>query len=568
MLRCSVVPESAAKILVPRPPEWSVIEAVTRLLVSAVVLAALAAPARAQDAPGVATYAIVVGSNAGGPGQQTLRYAEDDARRVGAFLAEMGGYPAGSVDVVVAPTPDLVRERVDALQRRVQADLVAGKKTRVLFYYSGHARATALDLGAAQLPLAELRTRLFAVPAHLTVVVLDACQSGAFSRVKGAAPAADFSFNSKHQLDASGVAVLASSSGSELSQESEALRGSYFTHHLLVGMRGAGDTNRDGQVSIDEAYRYAYHQTLLATAETAVGGQHVSLEVDLKGWGEVPMSFPRAATSAIVLPATLEGKTLVEDRRAKAVVAETYKAKGAPMRIAVAPGEYQVLVRRGSQLSRCQITAGPGGAELDLSRCATEAIVVAATKGGGFARPWRIDLGMLAGAERRDQFLQTLEDFGWAEGAGGAGGVQVAVTKQIHEYVRVGGLASYTTAPGWSREDELTTQTFEWSAGALMAVAQARQTLFEGGRLGGYVTLGAGLAIARSTFVDPDAMTTHETFVGPALSTGAGLSLDTRFGLGFTLGYQFDYARVVDNLIGDTHASGGHRLALGLAWSY
>ena len=63
--------------------------------------------------------------------------------------------------------------------------------------------------------------------------------------------------------------MLASSSGSELSQESETLRSSYFTHHLLVGMRGAGDANRDGQVSIDEAYRYAYHQTLLATAETA-----------------------------------------------------------------------------------------------------------------------------------------------------------------------------------------------------------------------------------------------------------------------------------------------------------
>jgi len=549
------------------PREWSVIEAVTRfLLTMAVVLGAVASPAHADDA--VATYAIVVGSNAGGPGQATLRYAEDDARRVGAFLAEMGGYPASSVDVIVSPTPDRVREHIDALQKKIQADLAAGKKTRVLFYYSGHARATALDLGSSQLPLAELRTRLFSVPAHLTVVVLDACQSGAFSRVKGAAPAADFSFNSKNQLDASGVAVLASSSGSELSQESESLRGSYFTHHLLVGMRGAGDTNHDGQVSIDEAYRYAYHQTLLATAETAVGGQHVSLEVDLKGHGEVPMSFPRAATSAIVLPSTLEGKTLVEDKRAKTVVAETYKAKGAAVRIAVAPGEYQVLVRRGSQLSRCQITAGIGGTELDLSRCTTEAVTLGTTKGGGFERPWRVDLGLLGGAERHDQFIQTLEDFGWSEDSGGAGGFQLAITRQYHEHLRLGGVAIYSTAPSWTREDPLTKQTFDWSVTSLLAHAHASQTFFEGGRLGAYATLGLGISIARSTFVDPDEMTTHETFIGPALSAGAGLQLDTKLGLGFTMGYQFDYQRAVNNLIGDTHASGGHRVALGLAWSY
>ena len=248
-------------------------------------LACLASTAYADEP--IATYAIVVGSNAGGPGQTDLHYAEDDARRVGALLVELGGYKAEQVDIVVHPTPDKLRARINALADKLNVDLAAGRQSRVFFYYSGHARATALDLGAQELLLTELRQRLFQLPSKLTVVVLDACQSGAFSRVKGAAPAADFSFNSRQQLDATGVAVLASSSGSELSQESEQLKSSYFTHHLLVGMRGASDGNKDGLVTIDEAYRYAYHQTLLATAETAAGGQHVSLEVDLKGHGEV-----------------------------------------------------------------------------------------------------------------------------------------------------------------------------------------------------------------------------------------------------------------------------------------
>src|SRR6476620_814826 len=277
------------------------------------ILLCLSTAAWADD---VATYALVVGSNAGGPGPGELRYAEDDARRVGKHLTELGGYAPDQVDVIVHPSPDELRARIGKLSDKLAADDKAGRPTRVLFYYSGHARATALDLGSKELPLEELRQRLFALPSKLTVVVLDACQSGAFSRVKGAQPAADFSYNSRQQLDATGVAVLASSSGSELSQESEQLKSSYFTHHLLVGLRGAGDTNGDGLVTVDEAYRYAYHQTLLATAETAVGGQHVSLEVDLKGHGEVPLSFPRKSTAAIELPAALEGQTLIEDRRA------------------------------------------------------------------------------------------------------------------------------------------------------------------------------------------------------------------------------------------------------------
>ena len=232
------------------------------------ILLWLTAAAYADD---VATYAIVVGSNAGGPGQGELRYAEADAGRVGKLLTELGGYAPDQIDIVLHPTPDELRARLGKLADKLAADDKAGRPTRVLFYYSGHARATALDLGNKELPLSELRQRLFELPSKLTVVVLDACQSGAFSRVKGAEPAADFSFNSRQQLDATGVAVLASSSGSELSQESEQLKSSYFTHHLLVGLRGAGDTNGDGLVTVDEAYRYAYHQTLLATTETAVG---------------------------------------------------------------------------------------------------------------------------------------------------------------------------------------------------------------------------------------------------------------------------------------------------------
>ncbi|MBA3464022.1 MAG: caspase family protein [Deltaproteobacteria bacterium] len=533
----------------------------------------LAAGTAHADAPpdrAVATYALVVGSNAGGPGQTDLKFAEDDARRVAGLLTELGGYTADTVDVIVHPTPDQLRDRLVKLSTRVNADLAAGRQSRVFFYYSGHARATALDLGNQQMPLAELRTRLFSVPAALTVVVLDACQSGAFSRVKGAAPAADFSFNSRNQLDATGIAVLASSSGSELSQESETLRSSYFTHHLLVGMRGAGDTNKDGQVSIDEAYRYAYHQTLLATAETAVGGQHVSLEVDLKGHGEVPMSFPRAATSSIELPAALEGKTLVEDRRAKAVVAETYKAKGASVRIAVAPGDYQVLVRSGTRLARCQVIAGPGGATVDLARCTSEAIVGTTTKGPGvpaFVPQQTIELLLFAGPERTDGYTDTLMNFGYAEQGlfpmnRGLGALYL---RQLSKQLWVGGAGSYEVSPEWKRVDSDTSLATDWSTTRALAIGRAVQMAGESGFLstfGVYAQVGAGIAVARSHFKDADDHWTNETDVGLALTGGAGLKLESPWleGWGGTIGYELAFSPSLKNDIGDRHASGGHRL--------
>jgi hypothetical protein len=545
-------------------------------------IAPLVCCASVAQADTATTYALVVGSNAAGPGQTTLKYAEDDARRVGSILGELGGVAAGNVDVVLQPSPQKLRDAIDRLAQRVAADEAAGKQARIFFYYSGHARSNAVDLGPQALPLAELRQRLLAVRATLTIVVLDACQSGAFSRVKGATPAADFSFNSRQQLDATGIAVLASSSGSELSQESEQLKSSYFTHHLLVGMRGAGDANADGIVSVDEAYRYAYHQTLLSTAATAVGGQHVSLEVDLKGHGEVALAFPRAASRSIVLPAALEGQALVHDKRSKTVVAETYKAAGTATRIAVAPGEYEVMVRQGTQMRRCQVSTVSGESSVDLSRCSTEAVVAAAKKGGGFERPWHLELTGTIGAERRDAYTDTLENFGYKEEfLDPSRGIGIALARRVHEKLWIGGSGTWVRAPRWTRETDAMPLRFDWSTTTLLATVKGVHMFADHGvwsRFGVYAQGGAGLAIGRTRLLDQDDDAHTATHFGPALSAGAGLHLGSPgyyrkvpsvlMPVSLTLGYELVYAPAISNNTGDTHASGGHRFTLGLGYDF
>jgi len=531
------------------------------------LLAVLAGTAYADD--NVTTYALVVGSNTGGPGQSELHYAETDAARVGALLTELGGYEADQVDVIVHPSPAELRDRLAKLAVKVAADQAAGKQSRVFFYYSGHARAAAIDLGDTEMPLVELRTRLFEIPSTLTVVVLDACQSGAFSRIKGAAPAADFSISSRQHLDAQGVAVLASSSGSELSQESEQLQGSYFTHHFLVGLRGAGDANHDGQVTLDEAYRYAYHQTLLATAETAVGGQHVSLEVELKGHGEVPLSFPRAATATVELPAMMEGQALVEDTRAHTVVAETYKARGAAVRIAVAPGDYDVVVRHNTTLSHCPVVGGV----VDLDHCTSEPIVVATAKGGETETetdertiPMRLEVGGILGPERRDAYTSSLAGFGYSEQAlSPSAGVEVHAMFGINSHLWVGVLSSNTSMPSWSHAvtGSNLEEKLEWNTQTLLAAARG---VLGTGRLTAYGELGAGLGRGSTHLHGADNMTYDDSSLGPAFAVGAGLHVDIWHGIGVSTGYELDYAPVVKDLIGNTHASGGHRGLLSITF--
>ncbi|HEU5060734.1 MAG TPA: caspase family protein [Kofleriaceae bacterium] len=542
-----------------------------RWLVLAAVLAAGMPGARAAAPPDPAAHALVVGSNAGGRGQAELRFAERDARRMAELLRELGGFPAEQVDLVLAPSRSQLDRALDRLARRVADDVAAGRTPRVLFYYSGHARATALNLGPEELSLVDLRARLLAMSGGLTVVVLDACQSGAFSRVKGAAPAADFSYNSLARLSATGIAVLASSTGSELSQESDRLASSYFTHHLIVGLRGAGDTSKDGKVSLDEAYRYAYHQTLLATAATAVGAQHVSLEVDLKGKGEVAITHPSTAGSHLELPAALDGEVLVERRRAGAVVAELHKARGEAVRLALAPGEYRVLVRApgADHLDQCDLVLPRGGGRrLDTARCEEVALRDESAKGGpGWRGPrLAIELGVGPAFAIDDEFTDRLEGFGYQDrSALVPGHVGLAVLIAVHRHLEVGGEIGTLGSGRYAREAD-TRIDYHWNTQALGAVARGRYPLF-GSLLSPYLQVGAGVATS-STSLDAPTMDQRERYWGWHASGAVGLELMPWRHLGFFAQASLVTAPVIENLAGDSHDSGGAFWRVGLRGAF
>jgi hypothetical protein len=524
------------------------------------------------------SLAVVVGTNHGGPGQTELRFAEDDARAVATVLEGLGRYEADKVQLLIRPSVKQVVQALDGLSARAAEARRQGGQVQVLFYYSGHARASALNLGDEEFPLGDLRARLLSLPATVTIVLLDACQSGAISRVKGAEPTADFSFNSVSRLETAGIAVMASSTGTELSQESETLRGSYFTHHLLVGLRGAGDADGDGRVTLGEAYRYAYNQTLTATAATAVGSQHATLETGLRGKGEVVLSYPAAASAQLELPATLAGELLVRLEPAGTVIAELHKVSGHRLRLALAPGRYVAIHRIGSRVRRCDVAIDDGRIErLDVAACPDIESSVVAAKGNGDLPPrerWVFLAAFGAATGRNDRFVTRLGDFGFNDQVYfGLPRFSIAVARAVRRHLALGvELASLDERV--FRRDSSTTlsgqdERFWWATYALGVFVAGEYPLWRD-RLIPYVRGGVGVTLARTSYQEIDAVThvvssdDATSDFGYTLRAAAGIGIMPWRHFGFYGEATATYAPTINNLVGDIHDSGGLGTLLGL----
>jgi uncharacterized caspase-like protein len=186
-------------------------------------------------AAAVLRHALVVGANDGGGALDPLRYAELDAERVSDVLVDLGGFEAPHVTVLYAPSVAELRASLKA-HAAVSASF---DEDLFVLYYSGHADARGLRLGTEIYPFEELKSELRSVPANVRIGVLDACRSGTITRLKGAALSEPFLM--EERLMAEGEAWMTATSADESAQESDRLRGSFFTHYLLSGLRGAAD---------------------------------------------------------------------------------------------------------------------------------------------------------------------------------------------------------------------------------------------------------------------------------------------------------------------------------------
>jgi hypothetical protein len=308
----------------------------------------------------VERFAVLVGANRGGAHEAPLRFAEDDAAKVRDVLEQMGGFAPEDLVLLRDTNAGALTRALIAVNDRIRGVVQSGQSAVLFVYYSGHAAADGLHLGSTTLEIHTLEQLVRGSAASLRILVLDACRSGTLTRVKGGQPAPPFDIDLDSPASQGTIFLTASTAGED-AQESDEIRGSFFTHYFVSGLLGAADQDGSGEVTLDEAYRYAYENTVRASSRTAAGLQHPTFEYDLHGQGKVPLTLIAAARARRATLSFPGGRSFLVLRNGAdgAVVAEV--STGASGRLlSVRPGTYFIRGRGSRALYEGTVSAREG----------------------------------------------------------------------------------------------------------------------------------------------------------------------------------------------------------------
>lgn len=323
-------------------------------------LALLSAALLAAPAPALANeyrFGLFVGNDEGQPGDPELVFAEADAAKMRDLFVEYGQLEARDAVLLQGATARAVQNEIDRISARIQALVADGHEAFFVFYYSGHGDEASLHLGTTRIEHVNLRTWLDRTGADVRIAMVDACQSGGLVRRKGGTRGPSLAFAEPRLESAHGTAIITSSAASELSQESAQIGGGFFTHYLHTALTGGADRNRDGLVSLSEAYAYVHAETSFRTRE-APEAQTPHWDLDLSGAGEVVLTTLEEASAHLSFLGDLDGEYSVWDESRKRYVAEIRGAD--PLTLAVRPGTFYVHRRMPGWVEEARYTVRRG----------------------------------------------------------------------------------------------------------------------------------------------------------------------------------------------------------------
>ncbi|TNE50138.1 MAG: caspase family protein [Deltaproteobacteria bacterium] len=308
--------------------------------------------------------ALLVGNQQGWSGDPLLQYAvKGDLRPMARELRRIGFRVVRLED----QNADALRHALERIRKRL---LQKPTVTTFLFYYSGHADKSFFHLGPkGKRPFSyhEFRKRFYRLRSLRRIAIIDACYSGQIVREFGSEKQyrkllqRGFPKGVRGQRKPNLIQLLRPSQGHEkglrvigssrfLSWEIRRYRASVFTHHLLQGLQGTADLNRDGKISLDELFDFARQSVYRDTGQRPQQYKQV-LE------GE-PYALAPAYQSRLRIDAQVVG-------RLKISVANFvwYKTKHVrrPLRIAMVHGRGSVHLKQGRQCWRQPIQLPAGG---------------------------------------------------------------------------------------------------------------------------------------------------------------------------------------------------------------
>jgi Caspase domain len=269
---------------------------------------ALPAPPVPPAMPNRDAYAVIIGvGRYEAPTIPTLKYTVADAEAVYAVLVGTAGFKKDHVLLLTdrserKPTLRNIKYALGTFLART-----AQRDDTVIVYFAGHGApeidqrglerdglakylipsdADPDDLFSTALPMDDLQTIFGRIEADRVVMFLDACYSGAaggrtFASRRTRAIGVDELFLDR-LTRSRGRAIITASRPAELSIELPELGHGIFTYYLTEGLKGAGDLNRDGIVTLQELYEYV-EQNVVRKSRAVGGNQHPVMKGELEG---------------------------------------------------------------------------------------------------------------------------------------------------------------------------------------------------------------------------------------------------------------------------------------------
>jgi hypothetical protein len=217
-----------------------------------------------------------------------LQYAVNDAKAFYDHLVHSNQIPAENVTLILNQEANLTKVR-SILGTHLKSK--AGKDDMVIIYFAGHGAtekdvmspdgdglekyllpydADPKDLYATALPMGEISRIFNRIRSERLIFIADSCYSGAsggrtISVTEMRANISDAFLD--RIAGGKGRIILTASGANEVSSEDEKLHHGVFTYFLLKGLQGKADTDKDGVITVDEAYGYVSRHVPQATGQ-------------------------------------------------------------------------------------------------------------------------------------------------------------------------------------------------------------------------------------------------------------------------------------------------------------
>lgn len=232
-------------------------------------------------------------------------------------------------------------DRVEVLLDQVFADVQlavsrffseGARDDLLLLYFSGHGIVDAAGrlylclknshkalIRATALRAASLSDEIDMCRCERQVLILDCCHAGAFVRGAKGATGIGESVGTMGAFEGTGRGrvVLTATDATQFAFEGERIIGetanaSLFTHYLIEGLTsGAADSDGSGQISVDEAFTYAYHRVTQVAPHQTPGKWAYKQQGDIiLAKNPRPVALKNLIESGL-LEATAAGKPLV-----------------------------------------------------------------------------------------------------------------------------------------------------------------------------------------------------------------------------------------------------------------